>query len=78
VSTSSAKHSRVYASTPLSTGSPVRTPPHHAQNPRPTPGSTHSAPPAAFPHARNASASSAIVFGFWVTIRQLVHAVFLP
>src|ERR1700719_2716965 len=40
-------------------GSPVRTPPHHAQNPTPTPGSPKSAPPAAFPRARNASAVSA-------------------
>ncbi len=40
-------------------GSPVRTPPHRAQNPAPTPGSLKSAPAAAFPRARNASVSSA-------------------
>jgi cytochrome c2 len=44
---------------PAAPGSFVHTPPHRVQNPKPTPGSPKSAPPAAFPRARNASASSA-------------------
>jgi hypothetical protein len=51
VSTSKAKHSRVYASPRSAPGSLVHTPPHRAGNPAPTPDSPKSAPPAGPPFA---------------------------
>ena len=59
VSTSNARHSRVYASTTLSTRIALRFPLRRARSPAPTPGSPRCRPVAAVRYARSVCASCA-------------------